>query len=190
MALLRISRQCCAAGICAIALVLSTGSELRAQPAPLPEYKLKAVFLFRFAQFVAWPDTAFAEPKSPFVIGILGDDPFGSYLEEAIRGEMIGEHALTIRRFRRAEDIASCQILFISASEADRLPAVLGRVKGRDLLTVGDFDAFAREGGMVRFVTENNRIHLRINIEAAKAAHLTISSKLLSLASIVSPENK
>ena len=56
---------------------------------------------------------------------------------------------------------------------------------GRNTLTVSDGDTFTRAGGMVRFVTENGKIRLRINLAAAKACDLTISSKILRPATIV-----
>jgi len=149
------------------------------------EYQLKAVFLFNFTQFVEWPDGAFLTPKAPLVIGILGDDPFGGSLDETVRGEAVGEHPLEVRRYRNVEDIAGCQILFIGGLGKDHLDHVLDRLRGRPILTVGDTDRFAGRGGMIRFVTDRNKIRLRINLEAATAANLKISSKLLRPAEIV-----
>jgi hypothetical protein len=160
-------------------------AETQAQAAPPPEYQLKAVFLFNFAQFVEWPPSAFPAPDAPLVIGVLGEDPFGSYLDEAVRGESVNSHPLTVRRYRRVEDITSCHILFIGRPEQDRLEPVLDSLKGRSILTVGDAEGFARRGGMIRFVTDHNRIRLRINLGAAETASLKLSSKLLRPAEIV-----
>jgi hypothetical protein len=159
----------------------------QAQPAAPLEYGIKAVFLFNFARFVAWPPAAFADAQAPLVIGVLGDDPFGDTLDEAARAENVNGHPLVVRRFHAVEDIGACQILFISRSETRRLDEILAALRGRSVLTVGDMDDFARRGGMIRFVTENNRVRLRINLEAAQAAHLTLSSKLLRPAEIVGP---
>jgi hypothetical protein len=151
------------------------------------ENQVKAVFLFNFAQFLAWPQGAFANAQSPIVIGVLGEDPFGSYLDRVVRGEKIGNRSLVVRRYRNAEDVANCDILFISRSEAGNLDAIIARLKGRSLLTVGDLEGFTRQGGMVGFTTVNGKIRLTINLAAAKAADLTISSKLLAHATIESP---
>ena len=151
------------------------------------EPQVKAVFLFNFAQFVEWPTNAFPEAQTPLVIGVLGDDPFGAYLDETVRGERVNNRSLVVRRFRRVEDIQICHVLFISQSEAERLDQILAGLKGRTILTVSDTESFSRRGGMIRFVTEKNKIRLRINLEAAKAARLTISSKLLRPAEIVTP---
>lgn len=148
------------------------------------EYQVKAVFLFNFSQFVDWPATTFAAPDSPVIIGIMGDDPFGSFLEETIRGEKVGEHPLQIQRYR-TPDQADCHILFISRSEAGRLESVLSVLAGKSVLTVSDVEGAARGGVVIRFFTESNRIRLRINLDAAKRAGLTISSKLLRSAEIV-----
>ncbi len=173
--------------LAAFVLWCSGGLNLAAEPVVTKEYQVKAVFLFNFSQFVEWPTNAFPEPQTPLVIGVLGEDPFGSYLEEAVRGEVVNQHPLVIKHYRRAEDIKDCHILFISQSETSRLGRIFESLKGRSILTVGDAEGFVQQGGMIRFITDKNKIRLRINPEAAKAASLTISSKLLRPAEIVAP---
>ena len=168
-------------------LLLSGGVDLPAQTAPSREHQVKAVFLFNFAQFVEWPPQAFPEARTPLVIGILGEDPFGAYLDEVVGGEKVNNRPLTVQRYRRVEEIKTCHVLFISRSEADRLERILANLKDRSILTVADTDGFARRGVMIRFSTEKNKTHLKINLEAAKAANLSISSKLLRPAEIVTP---
>jgi hypothetical protein len=171
------------------ALMLLGGLKLPAQTAATsPEYQVKAAFLFNFAQFVDWPPKAFPEAQTPLVIGVLGDDPFGPYLDDTVRGEKVNNRPLVIQRYRRVEDIKTCHVLFISQSETNRLEQILRRLKGRNILTVGDANGFALHGGIIGFVSEKNKIRMRINLEAAKAGDLTISSKLLRPAQIVAPE--
>lgn len=149
------------------------------------EYRVKAVFLFNFAQFVEWPPAAFSDAATPIIIGVLGDDPFGAALDEVVQGESINGRALAIRRFHRLEEIGLCHILYISDSEARRLGLVIARLTGRAILTVSDAEEAARRGVMISLFTESNRIRLRINVEAARSAGLVISSKLLRPAVIV-----
>ena len=149
------------------------------------EYQVKAVFLYNFSHFVEWPPQTFATPTEPFVIGILGSDPFGARMDEAVRGELIDQHPLVIRRFHTADEVTNCQILFIDRSEGAHVRPILAALDHRNTLTVADLDGAAVHGVMIEFSTENNRIKLRINAEAAKAAGLTISSKLLRPAEIV-----
>lgn len=179
-------------GVCGWLIAMAALSVGRAAEAAAPaelsaEYRVKAGFLFNFPQFVEWPARAFRDAAAPIVIGVLGDDPFGRYLDELVQGERVGNRPLVVRRFHRVEDIADCQILFVHHSESAQFDRLLAALRGRSVLTVGEDEGFERAGGMVRFTIENNKVRLRINPEAAKADELTISSKLLRLATLVPP---
>lgn len=167
------------------ALTVLTSALLLVQSPRASEYQVKAVFLFNFVQFVDWPATAAEGSRLPLLIGILGDDPFGAFLDETVRGERLGARPIQVRRYRQVTDIEECDILFISQSERVRIPVILSVLQRRPVLTVSDADAFADRGGMIQFITDKNRIRLRINLEAAQAANLTISSKLLRVAEVV-----
>jgi hypothetical protein len=165
-------------------LLLSNRAQLSAQTSISPEYQVKAVFLFNFAQFVDWPAKAFPEPQAPMIIGVLGNDPFGAYLDETVRGEKVNGRQLVVQRYRRVGEIKNCHVLFISQSETDRLEQILTSLKGRNILTVGDTDDFTAHGGMIRLFNEKNKIRMGINLEAVRAANLTISAKLLRVAEL------
>jgi hypothetical protein len=149
------------------------------------EYDIKAVFLYNLASFVEWPESAFAGPDAPFVIGVIGDDPFDGVLDAVVAGEYVGTHAFAIRRYRRPSEIDDCHVLFISASESRRLGSILARVRGRPVLTVGDIPGFAEAGGMIGFTTEHEQLQLHVNPGAVQAAALNVSSKLLEVARVV-----
>jgi hypothetical protein len=148
------------------------------------EYQVKAVFLFNFGQFVEWPAQAYDTPQAPFVICLLGEDPFGKTLDDVVRGEAVGSRSLVVRRFKAAREIAGCNILFISRSESASLGDALAAVRGRSVLTVTDIEGAEKQGAMIVLFNENNRIRMRINLGAAKASHLVISSKLLRPAQV------
>lgn len=148
------------------------------------EYQVKMAFLFNFARFVEWPEDAFADARSPLVLGILGDDPFGSDLE-TIRGKTVNGRKLIINKFKDVDDIRVCHILFVSNSEKNRLPRILAFLRQSKILSVGDTKKFAQKGGVINLVVENNKVGFEINVDAGKRAGLRISSKLLSLARIV-----
>lgn len=160
------------------------GTAAASDPPP-PEYQIKAVFLLNFARFVDWPPEAFPDAAAPLRIAVLGDDPFGAFLDDAVRGETVNNRSVVVQRFRRIEELGSCHVLFISRSETPRLDEVLSALRGRDILTVSDADRFALNGGMIGFVKRDAKVRLQINIEAAKAAKLAISSKLLRPAEII-----
>lgn len=169
----------------AAALVASAWLAVAVSATAPSEYQLKAVFLFNFAQFVEWPAQSFATPNAPFVIGVVGDDPFGGELDATVRGETVLGHPLVVKRYRTMSEVEPCQILFISESELSRLGNILSSLDRRAVLTVSDIDRAAERGAIIQFTNERNRLRLRINVAAAKAAGLTISSKLLRPAEIV-----
>jgi hypothetical protein len=168
-------------------LVSSIGA--RAQDG-LPEYKVKAAYLFNFLKFVEYPPESFADSLAPIVIGVVGEDPFGSALPQVVIGKTVQGRDLVIHVYRTGEDLRGAHILFIGASERKRLPAILSSLRGSSVLTVSDAAGFLDAGGMIQFVNEEKRIRFAINADAAAKAKLKISSKLLSLARTVGGEGK
>jgi hypothetical protein len=152
------------------------------------EYQVKAVFLYNFCQFVEWPEKAFAHADDPFIIGILGENPFDNYLEETVKGEKANGHSLEVKHFQTVNQISQCHILFINLDGKDELKKVLAALESRNILTVGEIANFTKQGGIVRFFTEDNRTRIRINLDAAKKAELTINSKLLKVADVVNSQ--
>lgn len=146
------------------------------------EYQIKAVFLYNLSQFVEWPKNAFESDQAPVIIGILGDDPFGKYLEETVQSEKIMEHPFLIQKYRSVEEIKMCHILFLNIARPE---STIASLKGRNILIVGDTKEFIKKGGMIRFATESNKIKIQINMKAVSDTNLIISSKLLRLAEII-----
>jgi hypothetical protein len=174
--------------LCSFALLVAAAPvpPARAAATATPsEYQLKAVFLFNFAQFVDWPQAAFQDAEMPLVIGVVGTDPFGSYLDDVVRGEQVKGRSLIVKRFRKLEDVDVCHILFVGAADAARLAMAPAALAGRAILTVSDADRTAQRGAMIQFVEAQKRIRLRIDVGTASAAGLTISSKLLRSAEII-----
>jgi hypothetical protein len=157
---------------------------IHAQEAPT-EYQVKAAYLFNFLKFVEWPGDPLANTHGQWVIGIVGDNPFGDELTQTISGKSVQGHDLQVRRFQPGEDVHACHVLFISASEKKRLPSILGALNGASVLTVADMDHFIESGGMIQFVMEEKRVRFAIDVGASGRAQLKVSSKLLSLARTV-----
>jgi hypothetical protein len=149
------------------------------------EYQIKAAFLLNFTQFVQWPAAAFAGAAAPLCIGVLGDDPFGAALEETVRGESIQDHKLTVRRAQKLEDLADCQLVFVSKSENGRVPEILAKIDSHPVVTVSEVAGFAKQGGTINFYREQNKVRFEINPAAARQSGLKISSQLLALGKIV-----
>ena len=153
-----------------------------------PEYDLKAVFLFQFAHFVAWPAKAFSDDHSPITIGVLGDDPFGPVLDQTVEGETINHRKLIIQRSQRVVDLKGCHLVFISKSEKSRLPDIFDSLGAASVLTVSETENFARRGGIINFYLDGNKVRFEINAEAAQRKGIKISSQLLKLGKVLGAE--
>ena len=153
--------------------------EVQAEPIHGGEYQVKAAFLLNFANFVQWPLGALSDDT--FIIGILGQDPFGNYTE-TLKGKTVKGRRVVIKRYDDPEDAREAAILFISASEKRSLPRILKTIKGNSILTVGDSKDFGRSGVMINLLLLRKRVGFEINLAAAQRDGLQISSNLLKLA--------
>jgi hypothetical protein len=169
------------AGLC---LALAP-APLAAQKAP-SEYEVKAAFLYNFARFVEWPPEAAGGDDRPFVVAVLGDDPFGDALDRTLAGKTVASRPISVRRVSSPEEAQRANIVFVCSSEKTNVTHVLRVLGGGRVLTVGEMSGFAEQGGMIGFRTEDRRIRFDINADQAHRAGLRISSQLLKLARIVS----
>ena len=165
-----------------VLLITGAGLALAQSGAPkFSEYKVKAVFLFNFMQFVEWPAGASTNADAPILIGVLGEDPFGSTLDEAVKGETLRGRPLAVKRTQRIADLKNCHVVFICRSEKARIGKILDALRGSSVLTVSDVEQFCRNGGMIGLFNEGGKIRFEINQETAEQCKLKISSKLLRL---------
>lgn len=165
-------------------LLLGAALQLSAQAPAFDEYQVKAAFLYNFAKFVEWPPGTFANANDPIGICIVGQNPFGSTLENMVQGKRVGDRMFAVRRLADTQQASQCQILFIGATEWKRTRTLLDGVKSTGVLTVGESDDFTALGGIINFRLDGPRVRIQVDLQTAEHARLRISSKLLSLAEI------
>ena len=170
-----------------LALVLALASPAASQ---VPEYEAKSEFLERFTRFIDWPPGSSAEaPGTPFVIGVVGRDPFGPYLDALAARPIKGKRVRVRRLPGNSPDLAGCcHLLYIAASEARELPRIVSRLADRPVLTVGDTRGFAEAGVLINLVEDGGRIGFEVNEPAVRRSGLKFNSKLLRLARLVGPQ--
>jgi hypothetical protein len=171
-----------------VAFALAAGLVLTAPPvrsqAP-SEYAVKAAFLLKFADYIEWPDAGGAAGR-PFVVAVLGPDPFGSTLDVMLAGKEVKGRPVVVRRFTSAADaVGEANILFVGAGERADVHRALQAAQGRPVLTVGDSEHFAARGGIVGLRLQGTVVRFDINLRQAETSGLRISSQLLKLARIV-----
>jgi hypothetical protein len=154
---------------------------LLAQARPQPVLNVKAAYLFNFGRFVRWPDAAMPA-GAPFHLCVLGNDPFGPTLDATVAGEKIDGHPVATRRVPSAREATGCHVLFIGGRDIRELPKVLADLGTAPILTVGDMPQFSAGGGMIEFVTVNNKVRFEVNVTAAERAGLALGSELSRVA--------
>ncbi len=150
-----------------------------------PAAAVKAAFIYNFAQFTGWPNSAFgAAADSPFVIGILGPDPFDHALDRAMEGKTVRGHPVQVKYITAPADLAACHLVYVPAAAEAQLDDLFRVTANRPVLVVGETDALMRAGGAIRFFAEGDRLRFEINPAVAPKCHLRFSSKLIKLARI------
>jgi hypothetical protein len=149
------------------------------------EYAVKAAFLFHFAQFAEWPPTAFKGTNAPLTFCTLGEDEFHGALDQSINGKTIENRPLRVQHLKQLDEVQACQVIFVGAGDKKRIPALLASLKDSPVLTVGETEHFAQEGGMIGLSLEENKIRFEINLGSVEHAKLKLSARLLALAKTV-----
>lgn len=155
-----------------------------AQPAD-EEYKVKAAFLFHFAQLVDWPAGALNQGDQSLNLCVFDDEPRLLELQGTLEGKLVATRTLHVRSLSQPQGAQGCNILFLSRDEARREGPMLKSLRGQPILTVGETESFMANGGMIRLHLEKDKIRFDINAGAADSSHLKISSRLLLLATTV-----
>ena len=164
-------------------LALVLGLAAPAAAVEQAEYAVKAAFLSKFAFYVEWPPGAFGA-GTPLMLCVVGDDPFGNYLDEAVAGQQVEGRSMVVRRLKSVSRDSGCHIAYVGSEP--RPGAVSDALRGSPTLVVTDAQTTAA-GGAIHFVLKDNRVRFTIDDEAAAQSGLAVSSKLLSLALAVKP---
>ncbi len=146
------------------------------------EYEVKAAYVYYFAKFIEWPQTAFPAQSAPVTIGIIGDDEFGAMLGNIVKNKTIQEHPIAVRLLKWPADLQTCHMVYISSSEQKRLRQIVESMHERSVLTITEAELDSQEKGIVNLFIEGGKVQFEVDISAAEKAHLHISSKLLRLA--------
>lgn len=141
---------------------------------------VKAAFLRNFAHYVTWPTSTFADNHSPWRLCVVGQDPFGDMLENTVKGRIEQGHPFEVHSAITLDKLPVCQIIFVAIDNPQVRRAILGELKNKPVLTVGDAPEFLREGGVIRFQVDD-RVRISINLDQARAASLAIQTRMLEV---------
>jgi hypothetical protein len=163
-------------------LLAGAGDAVDAEFTVTKEYKVKAAFLYNFTKFIEWPAESLPAAGSPIVFGVLCPVAFATELEATVRDRRVKGRGLAVKKLDNVDQAASVQLVFVCTMEDARAPALMQAVATRPVVTVGESEAFARAGGIIRFMLDQDKVRFEINIEPAERAGLRISAQLQKLA--------
>lgn len=159
----------------------TTSPDMAAQNPKPTQYEVEAAYLFNFGKFVTWPQNNRAA-NDPFLICVLGDDPFGPILDKTTAGETLNGKKIIDKRISHPQDAVGCSILFVGSSEEQHLARILTVVSDAPTLTVSDLPGFLERGGMIQFVVDNGKVRFKVNLQPTEKDGLALSSELLKVA--------
>lgn len=153
----------------------------RATAAVDAEYRIKAEFVERFTRFIEWPPGTFPSPRAPLVIGILGSHPIYPHLARIAREREVRGRPLVVHRLTDLSQVDGCQVVFVAGSEAEQVPELVARTRGKPILTIGDTPGFGQLGVDINLYVEEGYVRFEIDEELARGSTLRVSSRLLKL---------
>jgi uncharacterized protein DUF4154 len=168
----------------ALAVATSASAQDRSS-AETSEYLIKAGYIYNFAKLVEWPAAA-SHKGQPIVIGVLGNDAFATVLDQTVNGKKIDDRPLLVKRLKskHVKD-CGCHMLFIAAAESAHADDVIQSQGAAAVLTIAEAPDFATRGGIIALILQDSKVRFIVNVQAAAQAGLSISSRLLALATVV-----
>jgi hypothetical protein len=143
------------------------------------EYAVKAAFLYNFAKFVEWPARTFAGAADPIVLCVLGENPFGTLLDDAVRDKTVNGRQIAVHESKTLSAAAGCHIVFLASGSLDES---LSALANKSVLTVSDAESAVDRGAIIGLKLAERKVRFEVNLVAARKARLKLSSQLLKIA--------
>jgi hypothetical protein len=182
----RLLASCCI-GYLFVLAAWSAPSPSTDESQPHPEQGVKAAFLYKFLSYVEWPQGTFADPASPFVIGVLGADDIFEPLRELVDGRTVAERPIQVRKLRPGAALDGLHMLFVGRAESSRVAQLVPAAQRRHVLLVTDYESALDDGSVINLIVIDNRVRFEVSLDAADRSALKLSSRMLAVALWVRP---
>ncbi|MDH5387746.1 MAG: YfiR family protein [Gammaproteobacteria bacterium] len=173
--------------ICSCLMVANAMQTATAQTRIEEDNLLKAAFIYNFAKFTNWPEGTWKQQNTPLNLCTAGKDGLVSKLKH-LAGKVIKQRPVTIMSLNNMQVPKNCHLLYIASSEKNDYKDILKAVHTQPVLTISELPHFARSGGMIEFDRKKDQTNFIINLAVARGAGLSINSRLLSLAEVITNE--
>ncbi len=158
------------------------------QPIATREYKVKIAYIYNFTRYIQWPDHAFTNANSPFVIAVFGNDPFGPSLDVLQQRKKASGRPISVQRYSALENVQQAHVMFVSIGtpDADVAELLHGAMGGEPQLIVCETPGHGVAGAPINFFhDQDGTIGFELNVDAISRRGLTVDAKLLSVARVI-----
>ncbi len=154
----------------------------------IEEYTVKAELLFSFLKYSKFPEGTFAHKKSPIVVLVIGDDPFGPLLKAAFAKKQLNGRSIQIRRLKRIPRRTYAHLVFAHGIDEKGQSKLINELCGRPCLLVADTPGFAEAGGFINLYSDEGKVRFEINASCMKTTGVQLKADFLKLARIITDQ--
>ena len=159
-----------------------------AQPREVTEAGVKAAFLYKFANYVEWPASAWTAPTAPLVIGVMSSDDVAAELERIAPGRSVNGHPVAVKRVREGDALTGIHLLFIGRTHAS-LASALRAAREHSVVAVTESERGLELGSSINFVSAGDRVAFEVSLDPVDKAGARISARMLAVARRVVPKS-
>lgn len=149
------------------------------QPTKDINLRVKAVYVYKFAQYVDWPKEF---KTGDFIIGVLGDEKLYNEMQTTYSNKMIGNQTIKIKKYDAVANVEQCHILFISEKNSDKVSELAKKFKSKSTLIVSEKEGKMKDGAIINFVMRDTKLKYEVSKTNATKHKLTVGQSLTSIA--------
>jgi YfiR/HmsC-like len=155
-----------------------------AQSGSADEYQIRAAMLYNLTRFIEWPAWKVDQGHPQFLVCLLGADPIGSDIDGLLRDKTVGTKPLIVRHISSVDAAGDCHVLYVSAGARKSITKAAADLAKKGVLTISERPNSDSADQVIGLPTIEEHVQIEVNVGAADRTGLTISSKLLHLATI------
>ena len=149
------------------------------QPTKDVNLRVKAVYVYKFAQYVDWPKSF---KTGDFIIGVFGDDKLYTEMQTSYSNKMIGNQTIKIKKYETVADVEQCHILFVAEKNSDKVSDMVKKYKSKSTLIVTEKEGKMKDGSIINFIMKDGKLKYEVSKTNATKHNLTVGQTLTSIA--------
>ncbi|MCU0430460.1 MAG: YfiR family protein [Cytophagaceae bacterium] len=142
-------------------------------------YKLHSIFIYKFTQYIEWPDKA---SGGEFVIAVVGSSPIQAELEGLAATKKVGAKNIVVKKLTPSSDFSTCHIIFLAEGQSSHLSSIAGKVVGKPILFISEVTNGAKKGAGINLIIVDDKMKFEMNKGSVEKQGLKVSGDLVKLA--------